>query len=118
MEDQITAYFEERIAACRTAATALNTDGRADEGVFEKIRMNVFDIFRQVYSASGRSCGSNEQKRLEFLRKQLDAIPSTWQTSLEAARNHGDIKKAHIEQIKLAAAAEIQQKATEWSGSK
>ena len=118
MEQQITAYFEARTAACQAAAAALTADNRADEAVFEKIRMNVFTIFRQVYSASGQACGSDHNKRLDFLRKQLDKIPSAWQVSLEAAQSHGDGEKAHIEEIKLATAAEIRQKVTEWSECK
>ena len=118
MENQIPAYFEERITACQTAVATLNGDSRTDEAVFEKIRMNVFTIFQQVYSASGRACGGDENKRLEFLRKQLEKIPSAWQAALETAQSHGADEKAHIEKIKLAAAEEIRQKITQWGEKK
>lgn len=115
MENQITTYFEERIAACQAAAAALNRDNRADEGVFEKIRMNVFDIFRTVYTAGGRVSGGDVEKQLAFLSKRLEEIPSSWNAALEVALDHGNSEKAHIEQVKLDAVAEIRRKVTEWS---
>lgn len=115
MENQIMIYFEENIAACQAAAAALNADNRTDEAVFEKIRMNVFNIFRQVYTAGGKVCGGDVAKQLDFLRKQLEKIPSDWQASQETARSHGNTEKVHIEQIKLDIVAEIRQKLTEWS---
>lgn len=115
MEDRITVYFEKRIADCQAAMTALNADNRTDEAVFEKIRMNVFTIFQQVYAASAQASGSDAKKRLDFLNKRLHDIPSAWETSLGAAQRHLDVQKAHIEQIKLAAATEILQQVTEWS---
>lgn len=115
MEEQINSYFEERIAACQAAAAALNADNRADEAVFEKIRMNVYDIFRTVYSAGTRACGNDPQKRVAFLLARLQEIPANWQTSLEAAQRHGNTEKAHIEWIKLEVVAEIKQNVQKWS---
>ena len=115
MENQITTYFEERMAACQAAAAALNADNRTDEAIFEKIRMNVFNIFRQVSDAGGRASGGDATKQLDFLRKQLEKIPSDWQVSQETARSHGNTEKVHIEQIKLDIVAEIRQKVAEWS---
>ncbi len=118
MKNQINTYFEERIAACQAAAAALNADNRADEAVFEKIRMNVFDIFRTVYNAGEKASGSDPEKQVDFLRKRLEEIPSNWRTTLETARSHGNSEKAHIEQLKLDVVAEIQRKMSEWSEEK
>ena len=115
MENQIRAYFEERITHCQTAVAALNADNRADEAVFEKIRMNVFDIFRTVYTAGGKVSGGDKEKQLTFLRRRLEEIPSGWQAALEAAQSHGNSEKACIEQLKLDTVAEIRQKISEWS---
>ena len=118
MENQITTYFDERIAACQAAAAALNADNRADEAVFEKIRMNVYDIFRTVYTAGEKVSGGDPEKQLGFLRHRLEEIPAGWRTSLEMAQSHGDTEKAHIEQIKLEAVGEIRRKVKEWSEEK
>ena len=118
MNNQITTYFEERIAACQAAAAALTADNRADEAVFEKIRLNVFDIFRTVYNAGEKVSGGDGAKQLDFLRNRLEGIPSSWQKALEAALVHGNSEKAHIEQIKLEAVEEIRRKVTEWGEGK
>ena len=118
MKNQINDYFEERIAACQAAAAALNADNRADEAVFEKIRMNVYDIFRTVYAAGEKVSGGDGSKQLDFLRRRLEEIPASWRNALEAARSHGNSEKAHIEQLKLDVVAEIQQKIADWSESK
>lgn len=115
MKEQINAYFEERIAAFQAAAAALHGDNREDEAVFEKIRMNVYDIFHTVYSAGEKVSGGDAGKQLDFLRKRLEEIPGSWQKALDAAENHGNSEKAHIEQIKLDVVAEIRQKIAQWS---
>lgn len=115
MKNKINTYFEEKIDACQAAAAALSADNRADEAVFEKIRMNVYDIFRAVYNAGEKVSGGDPEKQLNFLRHRLDEIPGSWQTALEAALSHGNSEKVHIEQIKLDVVAEIRQKMLEWS---
>lgn len=114
MEKQITAYFEERIAACKAAEAALNADHRADEAVFEKIRMNMYNIFRSVYNAGAQVCGNDQRKRLDFLLSRLELIPSDWQAAYDNARMHGDTQRMHIEQLKLETVAEIHKTVLNW----
>lgn len=114
MEKQITTYFEEKIAACQAAVAALNADNRADEAIFEKIRMNVYGIFRSVYNAGEKPSGGDPGKRLEFLRVRLEKILSDWEAAYETAMLHGDSEKMHIERLKLDAVTEIKQKVLEW----
>ena len=45
-------WFEEQIALCGQRRQALLADDRADEATFEKIRANVYDIFRTVLSVA------------------------------------------------------------------
>ena len=93
-------WLETQIRAGQAEAAALELDHRRDEAVFSKIRGNVFDIFRSVYSASPDTA---------FFLARLEQIPASWQTALEQARRHDDSGKAHIETIKLEAAAQIRQ---------
>ena len=118
MKTKINTYFEEQIAACQAASAALVGDNRPDEAVFEKIRMNVFNIFRQVYSAGERAGNGDPEKQMDFLRKQLENIPSSWRASLDTAEAHGNREKAHIESIKLEVVEEICRKVSEWSEEK
>ena len=47
-------YFEEQIRLCAERREALLADERGDEANFEKVRSNVFDIFRTVLSVAER----------------------------------------------------------------
>lgn len=93
------AYFERKTAECSAKHQQLRQDGREDEAVFEKIRLNVFDVFRTVFQAGN---GSEE-----FFRVRLEQIPSGWSGAKAAAEAHGDSHKAHIEAVKLEAVQEI-----------
>lgn len=101
------ACLESGIAKHRAAVAACTADDRADEAVFAKIQMNVYDIFLTVFSAGIKSAGDDDGKLRQFFLARLDQIPQSWQASLSAAHQHGDTEKAHIEQIKLNAVGEI-----------
>ena len=115
MEKQITTYFDEKIADCQAAVAALNGDNRADEAIFEKIRMNVYGIFRSVYDAGRQHCCGDAAKQMDFLRVRFQKLQSDWEAAYENAILHGDSEKAHIEHIKLETMAEIREKIAEWS---
>lgn len=99
-------YLEEQINACRRSAATLAADHRADEAVFDKVRLNVYDIFRSVLNAAVKSSG---QAVPGFFLRRLDQITGAWQTSREQAERHGDGQKAHIEAVKLDAASKVRE---------
>lgn len=103
------ARLESGIAKHKAAVAACAADDRADEAVFAKIQMNVYDIFLTVFSAGIRSAGDDDEKLCQFFLARLDQIPQSWQASLSAATEHGNTEKAHIEQLKLDTAGEIRQ---------
>lgn len=110
MEQTITTlenYFDREIALCAERQQALIADGRADEATFQKIRSNMFDIFRTVLNSAKQHCGDDPDAIRAFFRARLAQIPSAWEASLRMAQAHGDVEKAHIEQIKLDAVGEI-----------
>lgn len=114
MEKHITTYFDEHIAASKAAVAALNADNRADEAVFEKIRMNMYSIFRSVYIAGAEVCGNDQKKRVEFLFQRIESILSDWQTAYDNACRHDNVERMHIEQLKLETVAEIRKTVLEW----
>ena len=75
-----------------------------DEAVFEKIRGNVYEIFSAVLTTA-----RNQPAPMDFFRRQLAAIPATWEAALEKARAHGDESKAHTELLKLEAVRAIRE---------
>lgn len=98
---KVNSYFDEKTAACKAEAKALELDERRDEAVFAKIRLNVYDIFRTVFSVAVNSAGGDDSKVAAFFLTKIDQIPGNWRTSLELARQHRNSEKAHLEQIKL-----------------
>ncbi len=105
--DNFMQFLEERIAKCKAQAEALERDHRKDEAVFEKVRENMYSIFRSVWKVAKEQCGSDEAARLQFFQIRLEQIPSSWAQSLEKAQQHGDEQKVLIERIKLEAIKEI-----------
>lgn len=99
MHDEFLIWCDERTADCMAQQRALSADGRGDEARFMQIRANVYGIFRAVYAAL--------KGDLPAVQARLTSIPAAWEESLWQAQSHGDIEKAHIEQIKLETAAAI-----------
>ena len=100
-------YLDEKIAACKQRSELLTTDDRVDEGNFEKIRANVYEIFKTILSAAERVCGKDDLAKRRFFLQKAEQIPLSWTTSYEKAKQHGDTAKLHIESIKLDTIREI-----------
>ena len=105
--NQIHRYFQLAMAECQAQIAALQADHRADEAVFVKIRLNVFDIFHTVFSAGEKAVGEDDDKLAVFFRERLNQIPQNWKAAQEKAQQHENTEKTHIENIKLDTAAQI-----------
>ena len=103
------AYFDEQIALCNRRSEELFADSRGDEAVFEKVRANVFDIFRTVLSAAEKSCKGDAEAAARFFLLKLEQIPSNWVESYEKAKQHNDAAKMRTEEIKLDALRQIKE---------
>ena len=116
--ETFTAYLENSIADCVEQEKALIADERKDEAIFEKIRANVYNIYRTILGVAVNTCGEDADKVRDFLLKQIDHIPASWHASYEAARQHNDTAKVQIEEIKLAVVQEIKAEFTKiWEGN-
>lgn len=104
---RMNAYFDEQTALCAQQEYTLRADGRDDEASFEKIRANVFDIFRTMLSVARRVSGEEDAAANRFFLEKLDTIPENWRTALAQAEAHGDAVRAQIERVKLGALDEI-----------
>ena len=100
-------YLEEQIAACKERGRLLAADARMDEGNFEKIRANVYEIFKTILSAAERVCGKDDLAKRRFFLKKAEEKPMNWKASYEKAEQHGDVEKMHIERIKIDTIQEI-----------
>lgn len=101
-------YFANRIAQYKKLGQELTSDDRADEAVFAKVQMNVYDIFNTIFSVAVKTSGQDDQKIVQFFLTRIQQIPQSWHTALANAEKHGETEKAHIERIKLNVVAEIQ----------
>lgn len=100
-------YLDEQIAACKQRIKLLTEDDRMDEGNFEKVRANVYEIFKTILSVAERVCIKDALAKRRFFLQKAEQIPTSWKTSYENAKQHGDVQKMHIEGIKLDTVQEI-----------
>ncbi len=101
------AYLEERIGACKERSEQLAAEDRKDEGNFEKVRANVYEIFKTIRSVAERVCGGDDFAGKRFFLQKAEEIPASWSASYDKAKQHGDLEKMHIESIKLDTIREI-----------
>ncbi len=102
-------YLDEQITACQQRNKLLVEDNRMDEGNFEKIRANVYEIFKTILSVSRKVCGNDDLARKNFFLEKVEQIPTSWKDSYEKAKENDDIEKMHIECIKLDTIQEIKE---------
>lgn len=122
LEDRITkmeSFFAEKIAGCQAQGSALLSDGRGDEANFEKVRGNIYDIFRTVLSAGVKHCQGEPEATGHFFAQRLEQIPESWASALTRAEAHGDDARSHLERVKLDTVADIRAAfAAIWEGAK
>ena len=103
-------YLDEKIAACKQRSKRLTADDRTDEGNFEKVRANVYEIFKTILSVAEKVCKEDELAKKRFFLQKIEQIPTSWTISYEKAKQHKDVEKMHIESIKLDTIQEIKDK--------
>ena len=106
-QQKFESYLDEQMMACRRHSGVLAKEGRIDEGNFETIRANIYEIFRTIFSVAVRTCGNNDFAQRDFFLQKAEQIPTSWMVSYKKAEQNGDAKKMHIESIKLDTAQKI-----------
>ena len=107
MADFIT-YVDELIAQFQDEEQILITSDRKDEANFAKIKTNICEICKTLYSVSAKRA-SGEALKEEYLR-QLTRLPENRKLSYEKAKEHNDIAKMVIEEVKLEVLNNIKEK--------
>ena len=111
-------WFEEKIGLCGQRNRELNEDGRADEVVFEKVKSNIYDVFRTVLSVAMKTSSGDADAVRTFFVQRAEQIPAGWAAALEKAKEHNDIVRMQTEQIKLDTVQEIREAfARIWEGA-
>ena len=109
MGAKINDFFEQRISGCYEKQRQLENEDCNDEANFEKIRANVYDIFKTVLSAAMKKYGDDSLKVQEFFMEKLEQISSDWAVSYEKAEQNDDTKKICIEKIKMNTAQDVRE---------
>lgn len=106
-QQKFESYLDEQIAACKQRSKLLAEDDRMDEGNFEKVRANVYEIFKTILSVAEKVCGNDDLAKRHFFFTKAGQIPKSWTTSYEKAEQNRDVEKMRIESIKLDTIQEI-----------
>lgn len=104
---QLQAYFDNQIFLSGQRESDLKADSRKDEANFEKIRANIFTLFRTTLEVACRTYPDDEAAVQHFFINRLEKIPGNWKEARETAELHHDEEKALIEGIKLETAEQI-----------
>ena len=116
--EKMNSWFEKQIAACGIREKELQEDDRKDEAVFEKVRANIYDVFRTWLNIAVRISKGNEEEVKRFFAERSKQLPDSWTAAYEKAKEHNDAARMQTEQVKLDAAREIMAKYAEiWEGA-
>lgn len=106
-QKEFTTWFDSQIAACEKRREKLLADERPDESDFEKIKANIYDIFRTVFNAALKTNDGDADTARRFFLLKMEEIPANWKAAYDRAKQHDDVHKMQIENIKLETAQEI-----------
>ena len=103
---------------CNQRNKKLLDDERTDEATFEKVKANVYDIFRTILSVAVKTSKGDPDAVRRFFVQKTEQIPSSWVTAYDKAEQHNDTVKMRLEQIKLDTIGEIRENfAKTWEGA-
>lgn len=100
-------WFSERLSECLRREQQLIRSARAGEALFVRIEHNVYQMFKNAFAETVRTCGDDENAVGEQFKQKLILLPAGWHTSVVQAVQNGDLEAAHVETRKLAAADEV-----------
>ena len=110
--EQFIAYINESIERTNQKEQELIAQDRKDEANLMKIKANIYGICKTFYEVVSKT-NSGEALKEEYLKK-LSILPQSWKASYEKAREHQDVEKVVIEEIKLETLEEVKTKFQEF----
>ena len=107
-------YIETKIMELAAESKNLDENYRQDDAVFVKIKANVYDVCKTVFSVFEKTKKESSLYN-DYINKQYE-FEKTWSDSADKAKEFGDAKKLVAEEAKLEALADIKAKFIElWS---
>jgi hypothetical protein len=112
-EEKYLAFVDGRIAEHNSLCEKYKEDDRKDEADLEKIKANIYEIFRTLFLTDIKQLVEKDLGKLEDINiyggflLRFDTIPANWKISLDKAMEHGDTAKQVIEGHKLEVAKKL-----------
>ncbi len=100
-QNEFTTWLGSQIAACEKRREKLLADERSDESDFEKVKANIYDIFRTVFNVALKTSDGNADAARRFFLLRAEEIPANWKAAYEKAKQHNDAHKMQIESLNL-----------------
>ena len=106
--EQFITYIDGATAKLQQEERELAATDRKDESNLTKIRINVYGICKTLFEVS---CKQNIDEALkEDYLKRLTKLAENWKISYEKAKEHNDLEKVVIEELKLQTLEEVKNK--------
>ncbi len=109
-------YIDRTVNDLSQEEKMLAASDRKDDSNLVKIRINVYGICKSIYSVLINTMEKSELSR-QYLQKLDEQLAQNWKASYIRAKEHDDVKKAVIEEIKLQTLEEIKNKFIEMEGN-
>lgn len=110
-------YLDDKLQVSNKIITNLNVDGKNDEANLEKIRYNIYGIFKTLLLATEKKIQGKSKLASEiadeFHKEYLatfDKIPTNWTQNFNKAKEHGNTTEMITEEIKLAVVDELRER--------
>lgn len=113
MSEALKTWLDEKIDELAASERSLRADARDDEATLARIGGNVYDISRTVLGVAERQNPGNDRAAREFFLGRIERLRSEWSAAREEAAAHDDAQRAHVEDEKLRALAEVRAAADE-----
>lgn len=108
-----TEYIDKKIQDLKNEEMILEKEERKDEANFIKIKINICEICKILYYVSKKE--ANAQNVKEFYLQKIEKLSLEWKASKEKAKEHNDIEKMTIEELKLEVLKDMKQKYMEFN---
>ena len=106
-------YLESRIEEDKAEIVKLNAEDRRDDADFARVRTNIYEVCKSVSQTLLNRPGDGKAA----VRAQFERFRTGWGAALEKAKQHDDIGGIAVEEIKLAALADITARFEEVTGA-
>lgn len=112
-QNEYTGFLNSEAESLKKEALQLVSESRSDEANFAKIKLNIVEIFTQMFTVSMQKSKNAPLPYIGLSEAYLaffEKIPASWQVNLKKCQEHQMETEAHIEILKLEMAETLKTK--------